>query len=223
MGIRARGLVKRLGGRTVLCDLDVDVGPGQIVTVVGPNGAGKSTLLRILATTLLPDAGSAHVAGHDVVRSAAAARRSLGLVITDDRSWYWRLSGRENLAFFARLHGLRAERPRRVAALLEEFGLGDAAERVVGEWSTGMRARLSLARALLGRPSALLLDEPTRSVDPEGVETFHRALLDVTERTGAAALLVTHDLAQATALCPAPLTLADGRLSGARPVLLAVG
>src|SRR4051794_32178244 len=106
-GIHVRGLVKRYADVLALDQVELDVEPGSVVALVGPNGAGKSTLVRILATTVIPDAGEAAVMGHDVVQDGAAARDSLGLMLGNERSWYWRLSGRQNLEFFAALYGMR--------------------------------------------------------------------------------------------------------------------
>ena len=154
-------LTKRYGSNQALGGVGLEVAPGEIVALLGPNGAGKSTLLRIIATLVGPDGGSARVGGHDVVADALAARAALGLMLGEERSLYWRISGRRNLEFFGRLQGLDREAARaRGDELLERFGLGNVAERRCGEYSTGMRARLGLARALIASPPVLLLDEP---------------------------------------------------------------
>ena len=171
--IHARGLTKRFGPVTALDGVDLDVGGGEVVALLGANGAGKSTLLRILSTTVLPDEGVAWVAGNDVVAEPLAARRALGVALGDERSWYWRLSGRQNLEFFAVLYGIRRkEARRRVQELLGEVGLNHAADRRFDGYSAGMRARLSLARALVASPPVILLDELTRSLDPVAVSDF---------------------------------------------------
>jgi ABC-2 type transport system ATP-binding protein len=212
-GVSVRGLTKRFGDVLALHDAHFDVRGGEVVALLGPNGAGKSTLLRILATTLLPDEGSASVGGEDVVAAPAAARRQLGFLLTDERSWYWRVSGRANLEFFAALHGMRREAAaHRTAELLEEFGLGDAADRRFGTYSSGMKLRLSLARALLVRPSALLLDEPTRSLDPIATRDF-RELISIQAHSGTAVLFATHDLHEAAAVAPRVLIMVGGRLA----------
>jgi ABC-2 type transport system ATP-binding protein len=196
-GITVRGLVKAFRGRTVLDGVDLDVPPGRLHAVVGRNGAGKSTLLRILATTVVPEAGTAAVAGIDVLARPRAGRAQIGLCLADERSWYWPLTGRENLDFFARLHGLRSPgRQARCEEVLHAVGLDEPADRSFNDYSTGMRLRLSVARALLHDPPVLLLDEPTRSVDPPGAA----ALLDLVRDQAAAGrtvVLVTHDLEEA--------------------------
>jgi ABC-2 type transport system ATP-binding protein len=211
-GIRVRGLVKRFGSVVALDGLDLDVGRGEIVALLGPNGAGKSTLLRILGTTVLPDAGRAEIQGADVVEDPVTARRAIGLMVGDERGLYWRLTGRENLEFFAALHGLdRSSAVRRADVLLGEAGLDAAADRPVSGYSSGMRVRLMLARALAAEPPLLLLDEPTRTLDPQAAQGF-RALagrLATDRRTGI--LFATHDLHEAVSVADRILVLSGGR------------
>jgi ABC-2 type transport system ATP-binding protein len=212
-GIRARGLVKRFGRVTALAGLDLDVAAGEVVSVLGPNGAGKSTLLRILGTTLLPDSGSASVAGVDVAADPIAARGKVGLMIGDQRSFYWRVSGRRNLAFFASLQRMRgAEAVARVAETLELVGLADAADRPVRGYSTGMRARLALARALLAGPPVLLLDEPTQSLDPVAAADFRETAAALASDAVSGILLATHDLHEAAAVSDRIVVIAGGRI-----------
>jgi len=209
--IRCRGLRRTFGPVTALDGIDLDVASGEIVALLGPNGAGKSTLMRILCTTLLADSGEATVNGVDVAADPAAARRELGVMIGDERSLYWRLSGTRNLAFFAALHGMgRAEAATAAAELLETVGLTDAAAKPVGQYSSGMRARLSLARALLGSPPVLLLDEPTRSLDPIAARHFRETAAAEAGERAAAVLVATHDLHEAVALADRVVVLADG-------------
>jgi daunorubicin resistance ABC transporter ATP-binding subunit len=164
--IEARGLRKRFGATVALDGLDLDIAAGTVVGVLGPNGAGKTTALRILTTLTVPDGGSARVAGHDVLEDPDAVRRSIG-VTAQDATLDEVLSGRQNLVMIARLSGLgRAEAHVRATELLEQFGLTDAAERVVKGYSGGMRRRLDLAAGLLTRPPVLFLDEPTTGLDP---------------------------------------------------------
>src|SRR5437870_4008939 len=106
-GIRARAVTKRFASVTALFDVSLDVAPAEVLVLLGPNGAGKSTLLRILGTTIIADSGEVIVAGHSVTTAPAAVRRSIGFLLPEERTWYWRLTGRHNLEFFAALHGLR--------------------------------------------------------------------------------------------------------------------
>jgi ABC-2 type transport system ATP-binding protein len=213
-GIRVRGIRKRFRNVQALDGVSLEVEPGEVVALLGPNGAGKSTLIRILGTTVLPDSGGATVAGHDVVDDPVAARRSLGLMIGDERSHYWRISARRNLAFFAALAGIpRREAASRTATLLDAVGLRDAADRPVLGYSSGMRARLSLARALLADPPVLLLDEPTRNLDPLAAARFRKSasrLAAGTKRTGV--LFATHDLHEAAEMSTRILVLSAGQV-----------
>jgi ABC-2 type transport system ATP-binding protein len=195
---------------------------GEAVVLVGPNGAGKSTLLRILATTVLPDRGTAHVLGHDVVRQAPAVRRSVGLMLGDERSWYWRLSGRRNLEFFAVLHGLsRRAASERATELLDDVGLSDAADRRFDGYSSGMKARLSLARALISDPPVLLLDEPTRNLDPVASRDFRERTLAIAHASGATVVMVTHDLHEAAEIDARVVALVGGEVAFERDAPLA--
>ena len=212
-GIRARDVTKRFRSVEALRGVSFDVEPGEVVSLLGPNGAGKSTLLRILGTTILADSGTVTVAGHDVVRDAAAARRSLGVMIGDERSHYWRLSGRRNLHFFAALAGMtRREAAARTQQLLEDVGLAEAADRRVGEYSSGMRARLALARARLAAPPLLLFDEPTRTLDPLAASRFRESIAEVAREGRAGVLFATHNLHEAVGISTRILVLSAGRI-----------
>lgn len=208
------GVAKRFGHTVALDHVDLTVGPGELVALLGPNGAGKSTLTRILATIVLPDIGTAKVCGHDVVSQSARVRRSIGVTLSEERSWYWRLSGRRNLEFFAALYGFnRRDAAERSAALLHQLDLSEAADRRFDGYSAGMKARLSLARALLPDPPVLLLDEPTRSLDPVATAVFREVLRDLVQKQHKAVLLTTHDLHEAANLATRIVFLVKGRIS----------
>lgn len=209
--VRLAGVSKAFHQRPVLCNVDLAVHPGEIVAIIGHNGSGKTTLLRIVATTVLPDAGEVEIAGVDAVRHSLLARRHVGVALADERAWYWRLSGRTNLEFFAALHGLsRREAAERSTELIESVGLTAAADQPFGEYSSGMRLRLSFARALLGEPRLLLLDEPTRSIDPPGAASFRQMIRRYVHETGTAALLASHDLAEVNELAGCAFLLEAG-------------
>jgi ABC-2 type transport system ATP-binding protein len=144
-----------------VADVSLEVHAGEFVGLLGPNGAGKTTLLKILATLIVPDRGTATVAGHDVVEAASSVRSVIASVLANERSLYWRLSAKENLELFAALLRLRPQdAASRVSDALEVVGLADVGKKMVGQFSAGMMQRLLVARALLGHPRVLLLDEP---------------------------------------------------------------
>jgi ABC-2 type transport system ATP-binding protein len=212
--ISVRGLVKRFGSVVALAGVDLQIRAGEIVALLGPNGAGKSTLLRVLGTAVLPDEGSASVMGHDVRAEPAAVRRSIGLVLGDERSWYWRLTGRHNLEFFAAMHGMRRHAAAlRAIDLLDQVDLLDAADRLFAGYSSGMRTRLSLARALIAEPPVLLLDEPTRNLDPVAAHSFREMVTRLAEERGTAVLFATHDLHEAAEIATHVVGLASGRVA----------
>lgn len=212
-GIRAIELSKRFGSVQAIDAVSLEVGAGELVVLVGVNGAGKSTLLRVLGTRVLPDHGAACVAGHDVVRAAREVRRSTGVVLSEERSFYWRLSARANLEFFGRLCGLgRAAARTRVLELLELVQLADAADRRVDGYSSGMRTRLALARALLLDPPVLLLDEPSRALDPLVARDLREVVVSLSASSGRAVLWVTHDLHEAAEIADRVVVLDAGRI-----------
>ncbi|WP_053226872.1 ABC transporter ATP-binding protein [Solirubrobacter soli] len=192
--IDVRGLERRFGLRTAIAGVDLSVRPGEIHALLGPNGAGKTTLLRTLAGLVEPTAGTVHVAGVDVAKGPRALRGKVGFVPSNDRSAYQRISGVENLAFFARLHGMR-KKPAyaRARAVLADVGLGDRGDDAVGGWSHGMQQRLSVARALLTEPPVLLVDEATHDLDPEAAATV-RELIAARAEAGTAVLWATQRL-----------------------------
>ena len=164
--ILVEGLTKSFGEVRALRGIDLSVPHGTVLGVLGPNGAGKTTAVRILTTLLLPDGGRALVEGRDVVREAAAVRRSIGLS-GQSAAIQEELTGKENLELIGRLYHLSWPEARsRAAELLEQFGLSDAADRTAKTYSGGMQRRLDLAASLVGRPQVLFLDEPTTGLDP---------------------------------------------------------
>jgi ABC-2 type transport system ATP-binding protein len=175
-----------------LADATFSLDEGELMGLVGPNGAGKSTLLRLAAGLLRPSAGRLTVAGYEPYAADPAGRRAVGAVFSDTRSFFWRLSGRENLRFFATLQGLGAERERRVDEVLALVGLSEAADRRFFEYSTGMRQRLSIARALAHRPRLLLLDEVTEGLDRDFVPQILTLLDRLRADDGVAILYATH-------------------------------
>jgi len=182
-------------------DVSFAVEPGEIFGLLGPNGAGKTTTIRMLCTLLEPTSGRATVNGFDTVREASMVRRSLGTVLTGERSTYWKLTGRENLEYFAALYGLsRKDQKERAASILDRLGLADKADQLVETYSSGMKQRLALGKALLADQPILLLDEPTIGLDPAAARSI-RELIRELRTEGRTILLTTHYMEEADQLC----------------------
>jgi ABC-2 type transport system ATP-binding protein len=209
--IEASGLRKVYGDVTALDSLSFDVEPGTIFGLLGPNGAGKSTTVKVLTTLARPDAGSARVAGADVLREAGKVRRRIGVVA--QRSGVDRdLTGRENLRLQGHLQGLRGrDLDRRANELLEQLGLHDAARRVARTYSGGMQRRLDLAMGLVHRPSVLFLDEPTTGLDPEVRAAIWQEIARL-QAEGLTILLTTHYLEEADQLASRVAIVDRGRV-----------
>lgn len=217
-GVEVRGLVRAYGSLVALDGVDLTVGRGEIVALLGENGAGKSTLIRVIATTLLPHAGTVMVDGHDVTTEPHEAQAVTGLVLSEERSFFWRLSGQQNLEFFAALRGIgRREARHRAVAALAAVGLAEVADRRVDRYSTGMRARLSLARAFLDDPTVLLLDEPTRSLDAVASSDIRTLIRQLAAERNSAVLFATHDLHEVAAVATRTVVIAHGRVVAVVP------
>jgi ABC-2 type transport system ATP-binding protein len=211
-GIEVEGLIKDFkGGVRAVDAIDLEVAPGEIYGFLGPNGAGKSTTVLVLTTLLPPTAGSARVAGLDVVRQGPQVRRAIGASLQESALDPF-LTGREHMRLQSDLHGLpRAERERRGEQLLERVGLTDAADRKVGGYSGGMKRRLDLALALVHRPRLLFLDEPTTGLDPQS----RAALWDEVRRLaddGVTVFLTTQYLEEADVLADRVGIIDRGRI-----------
>jgi ABC-2 type transport system ATP-binding protein len=191
-----------------------DVHAGEFFGLLGPNGAGKTTLLKILATFILPDEGQVRIDGYDVTLHAEQVRARVAPVIANERSLYWRLTAKENLELFAHLWRVPAKAvATRVAETLEVVGLSGTGRKMVGQFSSGMMQRLLIARALLPEPRVLLLDEPTRSLDPVSAREFRAFLRDeLAARRNCAVVIATHNADEALELCTRVGVLNAGRL-----------
>lgn len=197
----------------VLSDVNLEVRLGDYVALLGANGAGKTTILKSVATLLQPDKGSVHVLGMDAADETRRVREVVGYVMADERSFHWRLSAQQNLDFFARLDGIdRQERDARIRYLLERLDLASAGNRPFGQFSTGMKQRLAVARALIKRPTVLLMDEPTRSIDPAHAAEVWRLVREEVEAASGCLILVTHQIQEALSLCNRVAILADGKI-----------
>jgi ABC-2 type transport system ATP-binding protein len=211
IAITVRGLVKSFGRVRALGGVDLDVRSGTVLGLLGPNGAGKTTLVRILTTLLVPDEGTASVAGLDVVRDAAALRHRIGLAgqyaAVDEN-----LTGLENLTMVGRLYGVsRARAKRRGVELLERFDLADAGSRVTQTYSGGMRRRLDLAAALVAKPPVLFLDEPTTGLDPRSRIGLWETIEGLVAE-GTTVLLTTQYLDEADRLADSIAVIDHGRV-----------
>jgi ABC-2 type transport system ATP-binding protein len=209
--VSARGLVKSYGAVRALVDVDLEVATGSVLGLLGPNGAGKTTIIRILTTLLRPDAGTARVAGLDVVRDAARLRERIGLAgqyaAVDEN-----LTGLENLTMVGRLYGQpRADAKRRGHELLERFELLDAAHRATKTYSGGMRRRLDLAAALVAQPPVLFLDEPTTGLDPRSRLQLWETIEGLVAE-GTTVLLTTQYLDEADRLATKIAVIDQGRV-----------
>ncbi len=185
---------------------------GELFGLLGPNGAGKTTTIKMLITLLLPSSGTATVLGHDVVADPREVRRRVGYVFGGDRGLYERLSGLDNLRYFAELYGVPPrEQKARIGELLELVGLtGREKERVEG-YSRGMRQRLHVARGLLHRPEVLFLDEPSIGIDPVGARELRSTVADL-RAAGTTILLTTHYMFEADELCDRIAVIAGGSI-----------
>jgi ABC-2 type transport system ATP-binding protein len=229
-GVELRGLVKkfRVGRRPVLGavrrrpdarteltavdDLNLRAERGEVLAILGPNGAGKTTTLKIISTLLMPTSGEVLICGVDALRDPAQARRHLGVVMGGDRSVYWKLTARENLRYYAVLQQIGRPQVRsRVEAVLAEVGLTDRGDDYVERFSTGMRQRLVLARALLTEPAVVLLDEPTAGLDAHAAAHLHGLIKGMRER-GTTIILATHHMDEAEELADRVAVIDHGSL-----------
>lgn len=199
--------------RPALDGISLTVESGHIFGLLGPNGAGKTTLVRILSTLLLPTNGMATVCGYDVVREASKVRSLIGLATSSERSFYFRLTGYQNLEFFGGLLGLRGRELRhKIEYLLHLVGLSDARNLPFMRYSNGMKRKLSLARCLLNDPPVYLLDEPTVGIDP--ASAIHiRGIIEELQARGKTILLTTHNMEEADKLSDVVGILKEGRLA----------
>jgi ABC-type multidrug transport system ATPase subunit len=201
-------------GSWALREVDLELWPGEALCIMGPNGSGKTTLLKLIATLLLPTEGRIFVQGLDAMRRPLAAKRHLGFITANEESFYGRLTGRQNLAFFARLHNLEPKAAiDPVAQLLQ---LEPYLDRHFFACSTGIRRRFDIARGLLHHPDILLLDEPTTNLDPISAMEVRDFLVRLRDQ-GTTIILVTHRLEEVTKLGGRMAVMLEGRFQEVRP------
>jgi ABC-2 type transport system ATP-binding protein len=215
--LETEALTRRFGTRTAVDGLTLTVEPGEVFGLLGPNGAGKSTTLKMLTTLLPPTAGTARVAGFDVVRQANAVRRVIGYVpqlLSADGA----LTGYENLLIFAKLYDVpRAERQARIADALNFMGLTESARRLVREYSGGMIRRLEIAQSMLHRPPVLFLDEPTGGLDPLARQAVWERLTRLRDDSGTTIFFTTHLMEEADAWCTRVAIMHRGKVAALGP------
>lgn len=199
---------------TALEGVSLDVQKGDRVALLGPNGAGKTTLLKLIGGLLIPSDGEILVNGRDTVRDNRAVRKTVGFVMNEERSFYWRLTGLQNLEFFGVLDNLSGrELKRKSRELIRFVGLDDAEEKTVSNYSSGMKQRLAIARGLLAEPEILILDEPTRALDPMAAEELADLLLRRIHADSRRGLLIaTHRLDEVSKLCNKAVIIHKGRI-----------
>jgi heme exporter protein A len=207
--IEVKGLVKSFGPTMALRGVNLTVPEGQFVTLVGPNGAGKTTMLRILATLSRPTRGTVKIAGQELPRGAAEARRHIGLV-SHQTLLYGDLSAEENLRFYGRMYDA-PELDARITQVLEQVGLAHRRRDPVRAFSRGMQQRLAIARAVLHRPSLMLLDEPYTGLDQDAAARLE-AVMSTVGTEGRTVVMTTHDLERGLAVADWVVILAKGRV-----------
>lgn len=201
---------------TALTQVSLEVAKGDRIAVLGPNGAGKTTLLKLIGGLLVPTEGEIVVNGFNTVDHNTAARRSVGFVFNEERSFFWRLSAVQNLEFFGAIDNLQgADLHNRIRELLHLVGLEASADKLVGEFSSGMKQRLALARGLIAEPQVLILDEPTRALDPVACDDLIDLILSrVYSGSGKTLMIATHKLEEAIELCNKVMVIDSGRIHG---------
>lgn len=197
---------------TALDRVSFSVDRGSVFGLLGPNGAGKTTTVRILSTLLLPDSGDGYIDGFSVTREPDRVKRVLGVVLSVDKGFYGKLTGRENLVYYGMLYGLSRSDSVRVANdLLDLVGLSESRDRLYEEYSLGMKARLSIAKALIHDPDVVILDEPTLGLDPVSARKIRSVIKDLSSR-GKTVMVTTHNMWEAEVLCDRIAIISSGRI-----------
>lgn len=201
---------------TALQGTTLQIDKGDRVAVMGPNGAGKTTLLKLIGGLLLPTEGEIVVNGFDTLHHSLAARKSVGFVLNEERSFFWRLTAVQNLEFFGALDNLwGAQLQHRIHELIRLVGLEEVADKPVAAFSSGMKQRLALARGLIAEPDVIILDEPTRALDPIACEELTELILGRVHLGSDKTLLIaTHRMEEAIRLCNKVLVIDNGRVKG---------
>lgn len=204
-------LTKSFGDFVAVRDVSIKVEPGEVLAMLGPNGAGKTTTVRMMTSILPPTSGWAKLAGHDVTKNPELVRANVG-VLTEQHGLYQRMRAVEYLSFFAEIYHIpKDKRKKRALELMERFGLLDALDKRLGEYSKGMKQKLALVRAMLHNPPVLLLDEPTSAMDPQSAKQVRDAILEL-QRDERTFLITTHNLTEAQMLANRIAIIRHGRI-----------
>ncbi len=199
---------------TAVQGVSLDIEEGEFFGLLGPNGAGKTTLIKLLCCLILPNSGTAQVLGYDILGQEPMVKKLVGLVSAEERSFYWRLTGRQNLEFYASLYHLsRQQAEARIDELLNLVGLDGDGDIRFQNYSTGMRQKLAVARGLLSEPRVLFVDEPTRSLDPVSAQAVRRFLKEKVAGAGKTVVLATHNMNEAEQLCDRLAIMDHGRIT----------
>jgi len=193
--------------------LNLRVKEGEILGLLGPNGAGKTTLIKILNTLIIPDSGTAKVNGYDILKEPVKVRESVGVMLTGERTLYWKLTGRENLLYFSKLYHVPKDLARRrIDELLALTGLEEKADELVENYSSGQRVRLGFAKALINDAPIMFFDEPTMSLDPQFSRRIRNTIRWLNEEKGKTILLATQNMLEADELCHTVSIIDQGKI-----------
>src|SRR5208337_63215 len=210
---REGGVFRKVSKKIVAVDaIDFSVPKGEIFGLLGPNGAGKTTSVKMLCTLITPTSGDADINNFSIAKDQQKVRENLGVMLTGERTLYWKLTGQENLEYFAALYHLdSAYAKKRILALLDLVGLSEREDTLVENYSTGMRIRLSFAKALLNEAPVLLFDEPTASLDPQSAHLIRDLIRDL-KREGRSIILTTHNMDEAEVLIDRVAIIDHGKI-----------
>ena len=199
---------------TAVEEVNIKIEKGELFGILGPNGAGKTTLIKMLCTLIVPTEGTAYVNGYDLAKDSGKVRESIGFITADERSFYWRLTGRQNLKFFASLHNFYSdEAEKRVNELLSLIGLENRADDRFLSYSSGMKQRMAIARGLLNDPAVVFMDEPTKALDPGAAHTLREFIKEhIVKEQGTTVFLSTHHLGEAEQLCDRITIIDEGKI-----------
>lgn len=207
------GLIRKKRKETVAVDhISFEVKRGELFGLLGPNGAGKTTVIKVMTTLLLPTSGKVEVLGYDVLRQSQEVRKRIGLILGGERGLYYRVTGRQNLRYFADLYGVPIlEREKRINEVLKAVDLTDRADERVEDYSRGMKQRLHIAKGIVHDPELIFMDEPTIGLDPQAARDTRRMVKDL-QKAGKTILLTTHYMYEADELCNRLGVIAKGRI-----------